>query len=210
LPADIFDSSLLRSVQIGFLLLLIIISGICTSFSRNLLKRGAILYLLGQLITIITSIIIPGDVVVFGILSFLGLSMLIYAICKPLMDKIPWSAALIFWTGLSVIFFDFPETHTIHLFVKDATIPEFLRTNKYLYPLGITTSTFISSDYFPLIPWMFIFFLGTVLSVPITQKKFPKWFYQIRIPFMEFLGRNSLVIYILHQPVIYGILLFIF
>jgi hypothetical protein len=143
-------------------------------------------------------------------ISFFGLSMLIYGVLKPLFDKIPWYIQFIIWTFLYLIFFDFPESNTIHLFIKDVGIPDVLTTNQYLYPIGITTSTFSSADYFPLVPWLFVFLAGTALSVPIIQKKFPKWFYQIRMPFLDFCGRKSLIIYILHQPIIYGVLSLIF
>ena len=207
---DFLYSPVVEGIRFTFLIILISVSGICTSFSRNVFKRGATLYLLGQCITLITSVVLPNEVVVFGILSFFGLSMLIYGICKPLFDKIPWYIHFVVWTFLYIIFYDFTGSNTIHLIAWDVAIPSILATNKYLYPIGIITSDFVSSDYFPLIPWLFVFFAGTALSVPITQKKFPKWFYQIRMPFIDFLGKNSLVIYILHQPIIYGLLLLIF
>ena len=34
--------------------------------------------------------------------------------------------------------------------------------------------------------------------------KFPAWTYPSRVPFFSFLGRHALLIYVLHQPVIYG------
>lgn len=209
-PMDILYSPIVKIIRIIFVILLISVSGICTSFSRNIFKRGATLYLIGQLITLITSIILPDEMIIFGILSFFGLSMLIYGVLKPLFDKIPWYIQFIIWTFLYLIFFDFPESNTIHLFIKDVGIPDVLTTNQYLYPIGITTSTFASADYFPLVPWLFVFLAGTALSVPIIQKKFPKWFYQIRMPFLDFCGRKSLIIYILHQPIIYGVLSLIF
>lgn len=209
-PVDILYSPVLSTMRITFVIILISVSGVCTSFSRNIFKRGATLYLIGQFITLVTSIILPNEVIVFGILSFLGVSMLIYGVLKPLFDKISWYIQFTVWIFLYIIFFDFSESNTIHLFIKDIAIPNVLTTNEYLYPIGIITNNFTSSDYFPLVPWLFIFFAGTSLSIPIIQKKFPKWFYQIRMPFLDFCGRHSLSIYILHQPIIYGLLWLIF
>ncbi|MCI5596960.1 MAG: DUF1624 domain-containing protein, partial [Lachnospiraceae bacterium] len=53
----------------------IVISGFSASFSRNLLKRGIVLNLLGILITIVTWAAVPDAVIFFGILNLLGCAM---------------------------------------------------------------------------------------------------------------------------------------
>ena len=63
-----------------------------------------------------------------------------------------------------------------------------------------------SADYFPLLPWGFLFFLGVWLGGPIREGKFPSWFYEVEIPVFPAIGRKTLLIYLLHQPVMYGIL----
>ena len=66
---------------------------------------------------------------------------------------------------------------------------------------------FYSTDYFSLLPWFFLFVTGYflhkicekhhILQCNILQKK---------LPFVDFLGKNSLLVYLLHQPVLYGVL----
>ena len=75
----------------------------------------------------------------------------------------------------------------------------------WLCPLGIHSSTFFSSDYFPLLPWVFVFFFGVFLGRLAKEGKFPRFFAASHIPFFAFTGRHALLIYILHQPVILGI-----
>ena len=65
--------------------------------------------------------------------------------------------------------------------------------------------TFFSSDYFPLLPWVFVFFFGVFLGRLAKEGKFPRFFAASHIPFFAFTGRHALLIYILHQPVILGI-----
>lgn len=61
-----------------------------------------------------------------------------------------------------------------------------------------------SADYFPLLPWAFLFFFGVLLGDPIRQGKFPRWFYRFRMPFLPAAGRHTLLIYLVHQPVLLG------
>ena len=65
---------------------------------------------------------------------------------------------------------------------------------------------FFAVDYFPLNPWLGVFFISLALSSlvypnakPLTEIKWPErwlWF-----------GRNTLIIYVVHQPILIGILL---
>ena len=184
-----------------FLFILFIVSGICTSFSRNAVKRGAMLYLAGGLITIGSEIVAPNNVIVFGVITFFGMMMMISGIIRPVTDKIPWLVLLIICLVLFSMFRDFSSYDSmLHLFTKEVhiTLPD---DRYYLYPLGITHSSFRSEDYFPLIPNGFIFLAGVALSKPIIQRKLPEWFYNIKVPVLNIIGKHSLLIYIVHQPV---------
>ena len=203
---DFFHSSGMAAVHFFFLAVLIGVSGICTAFSNNIFRRGTILYLLGLSITLITSIVVPDNLIVFGVLSFFGLTMLLYAVARPFLDRIPWGGQLALWLLLYMIFRDFSASNTVDLFFVQLKIPEELHYNPYLYPLGIRSRDFYSADYFPLLPWSFIFLCGTALSKPILARKFPAWFYTFRTPFLDVIGKHTLSIYILHQPILYGTL----
>ena len=199
-----FHSVAMEAVHFFFLAVLIGVSGISTAFSRNIFRRGSMLYLLGMVITLVTSLFLPENLIVFGILSFLGLMMLLYAAARPVLDRIPWWILLAVWFVLYLIFRDFASGNTLHLLFTEWQLPEVFSKQSYLYPLGIRPPGFYSADYFPLLPWGFIFLCGTALSKPILDRKFPAWFYHVRIPFLDFIGKHTLLIYIVHQPVLYG------
>lgn len=63
-----------------------------------------------------------------------------------------------------------------------------------------------SADFFPIVPWGLLFFLGVCLGGPIKAGQWPKWFYRFNIPFFPAVGRRTLLIYMAHQPVLYGLL----
>jgi uncharacterized membrane protein len=84
-----------------------------------------------------------------------------------------------------------------------------------IYYIGIfakSTSGFYSSDYFPLLPWFGFFLAGGALGpilyrnrrsfFPVRERGVSPW----KKPVL-FIGRNSLVFYVLHQPLVYGLLM---
>ena len=73
--------------------------------------------------------------------------------------------------------------------------------------LGFPYPGFVSSDYFSLPPWLLLFWTGYHLyRLRPETPALP----DIRLPGLMAMGRHSLVIYLLHQPVIYGLLALIF
>jgi uncharacterized membrane protein len=61
-----------------------------------------------------------------------------------------------------------------------------------------------SADYFPLLPWGFLFFLGAWAGGPVRDRKLPERFYTLKIPVLPAVGRKTLIIYMLHQPLLFG------
>lgn len=183
-----------------FLIILFGVSGVCAGFSKNVLKRGATLLLMGELLTIGTAVLMPEDVIVFGVLSCFGTIMLVYGVIAPLLKKLPNIVIFVVFTLLTVVFFDFARNESLFLLFTrvQLDLPDNIN---YLYPIGITSESFRSADYFPLIPYGFIFLAGTAFSDFVKSGQLPKLFYKAKLPVINFLGRNSLWVYIIHQPV---------
>jgi uncharacterized membrane protein len=129
------------------------------------------------------------------VLSFLGVSMMIYCFIKPITDKFtPW-VYFMFSTGIfGVLVYIFP------IYISGIT---------ELYPLGIAASGFFSADYFPLLPYFFIFLAGTALIKPVAEGKLPKALSGAEIKPINFIGRHSLIFYLAHQAVFVPIVLLI-
>jgi uncharacterized membrane protein len=78
-----------------------------------------------------------------------------------------------------------------------------------LLPLGFAPANFYSYDYYPLLPWFSLVLFGMAVgSTGIFQKLDSK----IRKPALSsqlcWAGRHSLAIYLVHQPVIIGLIFF--
>jgi uncharacterized membrane protein len=185
----------------------ILLSGVSSRYSHSNIKRGIKVLLLGFLVSAVTGIFIPSQAIHFGILTFMGCSILLFELLRPLCDKIPKMAAAVIYSLLFILTFNIYSKGFFGIqYFLEFNIPEFLKTTPFLYPLGFPEKNFFSADYFPMIPWFFIFLLGTVVGIPIKEHKLSEKFYTIKIPFWAAAGRNTLLIYVLHQPVIYGLL----
>lgn len=79
----------------------------------------------------------------------------------------------------------------------------------WLIPFGVPSYSFASSDYFPLLPNFGYFLVGAALGkrlYPSRQTLFPKVNAENPvIRFFSFWGKHSLLIYLLHQPILAGL-----
>lgn len=188
-------------VHTCFLWVLFAVSGICSGFSKNSLKRGSVLYIIGYLITVGSSIFVPSQLIVFGVLSCFGACMVITSLIKPLTDRLPWQLFLAISLVLWCMFFEFHRSGSIHLLFWEISFSPY-SAFEYLYPLGIKGADFHSADYFPVIPYIFMFWTGAALYRPVSEHKLPDAFYGTKKGALSFIGKHSLIIYAVHQPVI--------
>ncbi len=75
---------------------------------------------------------------------------------------------------------------------------------------GLPSASFFSGDYFPLIPWFFLFLAGYWGGPLLLQSKLFANIQHWQLPALNWIGRHTLALYMLHQPVIYGFLLLLF
>lgn len=180
----------------------IFISGFVWHWGRKSnLKRGLMLNGWGLVITAVTLIVMPSETIWFGILNFIGCAVLLMILLDRVMVKVP--AVL----GMVVSFAAFLISKPVQLGyvgLGNITIhlPRMLYDIKLLTPLGFPFDGFWSSDYFPILPWMFLFLCGYFFQKIFQQQEQWKQLATIRIPVLSFIGKKTLWIYLLHQPVI--------
>lgn len=184
----------------------IILSGFCLSLGRNLLKRGLVVFAAGLLVSAVTIFVTPHTRIIFGILTFIGSSMLLMIPLKKLFEKVPASLGL---TVSFILFLLLKNCHRRHIGfmgLKILELPDFLYKNLFTTFLGFPKAGFFSSDYFPLLPWFFLFVFGFFLYRFLENKGMcEKLLSKGRLPVINFIGRHSLIIYLVHQPIIYGV-----
>ena len=190
-PDKYIDNTVADVIQVVTATTFVILCGISSHFSKSNIKRGIETLVIAVIISVVTFIIdMP---IIFGILHLLGVCMLLYGLLKKLIEKVPAWLLLIISICLSVI----------SKIAVDTCIPEV----SYLWILGFCSKDFVSYDYFPLLPWLFVFLTGTAIGYYIKERKFPRQFYTIKVPVLSAIGRYSLIIYVAHQPLLYGLMM---
>lgn len=184
----------------------LLLSGFCVPLGRKTLRRGAEVFGAGLLVTLVTWALMPADLVVFGVLTFLGSAMLLTGLLRPLLDKVPALAGimvcgiLFFLTrNINQGFFGFEG-------IILAPVPWSWYANLGTAFLGFPHLGFYSTDYFSLFPWLFLYWIGFFLHKAIGQERMEPLRRSL-CPLLGWMGRHSLVLYLLHQPVIYGLLM---
>lgn len=186
----------------------IITSGICSRLSRNTVKRGIIVLGCGLAVTLVTAVIMPligitGAEIYFGILSCLGCSMIITGLLQKVIERINPIAGM---AVAMLVFLTFYSVGNGSLLFGLIKLPAALYSSNLLMPLGFYSDGFFSADYFPLLPWLFMFIFGAFLGGYARAGAFPQALYKSRSKALQTIGKNSLWVYLLHQPALYAIM----
>lgn len=166
------------------------VSGSHVNFVKYL-RRGFHIFLWGLVLTLGSWVFFPSEVIVFGVLHFIGVAVIL---SYPLLEY----RLLNLVGGFTFLF--------LGKLLENLTV-DF----SWLVWLGLTPAGFQTLDYFPLLPWFGIIMLGIFTGntlYPDYHRKYSlidlsdHW----SVSVLELMGRKSLLIYIVHQPVLVFIL----
>lgn len=193
-----------------FIVIFVGISGICCTFSRNNLRRGVKLAGVAVGLSIVTAIATYGFsidcLIIFNVLHLLAVGILVYTFICFVEKKIGASKEkteiLMVFVGLWTILIGSEIGNYYYGIIEGS----------YLVPFGICGSnTPFMGDYMPIFPWIGVFLIGAVVGRKYYFSKktmfggAPEIVHKISRPF-EFMGRHSLIIYLVHQPVLFGLM----
>lgn len=190
IPSDYFYRNI---IPISIALAFIFISGVNAhiSYERNpegfahrYFLRGLKLAFFALLITLFTYIFVPGRTVYFGILHFF--------------------AAVSFFVPIIIRIGNHNRVAGVLIIIFGIILQQMTFGFSYLMWLGFVPFGFSTFDYFPLIPWTGVIFLGIYYSRYFIEKTAGIKF---RSNILEFTGKHSLTVYLIHQPVLVLILI---
>lgn len=138
-------------------------------------------------VTVATYILIPEQYVRFGILHLIATSALLLPLFAPL-KKYTAIAGMVF-------------------LMLGSIVENLVTSTPLLLPFGIRTMTYATVDHFPLFPWFGVILIGYALGLHLYKEKSPNRLtslkprtYNLRL--LEWPGKHSLFIYLVHQPVL--------
>lgn len=155
---------------------------------RHFGMRQARLLAAALMVTAGSYALFPKSYIYFGILHFIFAASLIGRLFLRIPNVALVSGLLVIAAGLgfSNPVFDLP----------------------YLQWIGLMTHKPYTEDYVPIFPWLGVVLIGIFLGNLLFVKLKPAWIYRecpkLKIP--SFLGRHSLAVYLLHQPILIGVL----
>ena len=158
------------------------------------IKRGFNILILAYLISITTFFLFPYDYISFGILHLIGYSTILifpFLYHKSTIIPLALSVALLFVSGVFL---------------------SLSSNNLLLIPFGIVPPNYASLDYFPIFPWFSIILIGVVIGkIYYPWRKSKNYFVKVSKPLsiLQKISRRSLLIYLIHQPIMFPILLLI-
>jgi len=164
-------------------------------FNKHLAIRGLKICGLGLIITIVSLIFMPDRPVIFGVLHFIGLSIILSIPFLKLKKYNIITAGFAALLGLVIANFTIENPTVLHLIVG-------------IHQVDVWRYTI---DYFPLFPWfsavLFGIFLGNILYNG-NERRFhlPDISNYRPIHALSWIGKHSLAIYLAHQPILAAML----
>lgn len=190
-----------QSICWGFIFL----SGFCFRLSRHPLRHGLVVLGAGVLVSLITWTAMPSQAILYGVLWLLGLAGLIQCLVWALWNRLGYSPfppilGLVLACAAFFLTRNVPYGWLGFEGLRIAPLPPELYAGQGLAVLGFPGPGFYSADYFPLIPWFFLYVAGYFLWRCIGSRRQVMDKLRPGIRPLAFLGRHSLLIYLLHQP----------
>ena len=189
----------------------ILVSGFVWSWGRSgNLKRGIMLNVWGLVISGVTVLAMPAEAVWFGILNCIGCAVLLMIPMEPVLRRIPAAIGLVAAFALFVMFKDVQLGYLGVPGVFRLELPDWLYDCRVLTPFGFPFPGFRSSDYFPILPWLFLYICGYFLNRLVMAIRPLQSVARHGLAPLSTVGRYSIWIYLIHQPVCMLICMLVF
>lgn len=167
-------------------ILFIFLAGVSSRFNRQTLRHSGRVMAAALIVSLSTYLYNSATYVQFGILHFLALSILI----NPILQHVSSYVLII----IAVVLL------SLQIWTERLT-----DASGFLLPFGITPPTFTTIDYYPMIPWLGVFIIGMAAGRIYIHPR-PLLPQPRGVSGLCWLGRHSLIIYMLHQPVMLAVL----
>ena len=181
------------------------VAGCMCSFSRNNIRRGLRYFAAALAVWVATSLVAVDTPISFGIIFCMGASTLLEGLLERAGVRISG------WKVASVLFALFLVLRGVpHGYVGMAGLRLALPRSLYSSPLfsflGLPGPGFASGDYYPIVPFTLMYLTGVAIGRRWHDTDYPAVLKSLSCPPLAWVGRHALPIYLIHQPLMIGML----
>lgn len=180
--------------------LFILISGMCFMLGGARWRSGVKLLACGLLVTLATYIFLPQQLIICGVLTFMGAALLVTLALRLWLQKTPLVWGVLFCLAGYALTADIAAGEARLWGQTLWQWPRWLYQDAFLL-LGFHGESFYSADYVPLLPHIFLYWLGLYL-VSLLRVFAPGLALCGDWRWLTWPGRHSLLIYLAHQPLL--------
>lgn len=195
LPGNLWQQSICCSF--------ILLSGFCCRMGRKKWRRGLTVFAGGAIVSLVTLLVMPEQKILFGVLTLLGSCMLLENAARPVLQRINGIAGLLISLTAFLVLRNIAGGSICFGLLP---LPRWLYSGYVGAYLGLPFPGFYSTDYFPLIPWLFLFLTGYFLYTIAQTHSWLERLPSLRCRPLEWVGRHAMELYMVHQPLLYAIL----
>ena len=180
--ALVYPDCLSRHLRASISWVFLFIAGWMCTLSRNNAKRAAKYAAAALVVWIATTLVSVDDSVNFGIIYCMATCTAVAAVARPMLKKVPST-----W-GITIC---------LALFAATWGIPKSTYSFSYLAWLGFPGPWFVSGDYYPIIPFIFMYLTGyfAARTAQRCEHPAPSWAYANPVP-------RSPALDVMHSPFI--------
>lgn len=205
-----FGSTTASVIQLSIRWAFILIAGFSFHLSRKKLKHALVVLGASAVISLVTFVFTYDARILFGVLSLLGSAMLVTIPLHKLMKKVPAYIGVAVCALLFMLTYNVPRGYIGVWDVVFFELPDFLYCHTLTSFFGFRPAGFFSTDYVPFFPWVFMLWIGYYLYLFFEKYNLLRLLSAFSLKPLEFAGRHSLIIYMVHQPMVYAILWLLF
>lgn len=168
----------------------LLLAGWMTAYSRSNARRATRYALCALLVFAATAVASVDTAVTFGILFCMAASTAVYCVAEPALKRVPPALGLF---------------GTLALFGITYAVPHARYAVEGLAWLGCPSPTFSSGDYYPLLPYLFMYLAGAFCQRLFMERygnEPPAAMTSSHCGPLALIGRHSLEIYLVHQPLL--------
>jgi len=199
--------------------LFIFISGVSCSFAKSNIRRGLVCLGFGLAISAVTLVLWKGfhqqnTFIFFGILHLLGVSMIVFGLTektiKKSAEKVNPLVGLAVFSGLFAVSYLMVYRNLWDYVIFSFAPVQTLYHLNLLYIFGYPNwSAFPPMDFYPVLPWILLFFAGGYAGIWIVKHQLPKWITRVHVRPLVYCGQHTLIIYLIHPLVLYPAILLV-